>query len=143
PWGMFGAPQEYDPSDPDSAKNVAVSARLLGASWKRMIYSYPAFDDQKFTIQQGPPLSVVIDLDDQLKYARALRDQGIFLIADLQRVPRLFSSKPEDNSVIGDSGFGYSLVPPRDYELWEQFAQALGSRYRGLVQVWEIGNEPD
>src|SRR5262249_31135418 len=64
-------------------------------------------------------------------------------IADLQRVPRLFSSKPEDNSVIGDSGFGYSLVPPRDYELWEQFAQALGSRYRGLVQVWEIGNEPD
>ena len=143
PWGMFGAPQEYDPSDANGARDVAVSARLLGASWKRLIYPYPAFEDRKIAVDAGPPPTVRVDVTDQLKYAQALRDQNIFIMADVHYVPKVFSSKPDDSSVVADSGTGFAHFPPSDYRLWEQFAESLASKYRGLVQVWQIGNEPD
>lgn len=38
---------------------------------------------------------------------------------------------------------GGALSPPRDYGDLERYAEALASRYRGQVDVWEVWNEPD
>lgn len=38
---------------------------------------------------------------------------------------------------------GRTISPPRDYEAFGRYVEALTRRYRGRVDVWEIWNEPD
>src|SRR5262249_8113641 len=83
PWGMFGTTADYDPLDPDGPRDAALSTRLLGASWKRLIFAYPIAEDHKIVVEAGVPPKISVDLSDQMKYAKALRDQGIFVMADV------------------------------------------------------------
>src|SRR5262249_49954578 len=122
--------------------DIARSKRLLGASWTRLSNnSYPLEGDRITVSKEGPP-TVTADLSPEMTYTRALHDQGLLVMADVENVPRIFSSKPNDNVVFGDVP-GFADVPPRDYTVWEQFTEVLAATYRGMVQVWHIGNEPD
>ena len=143
PWGMLALPQDYDAKDPNGPRDAAMNKRMLGASWVRFNYCYPAFEPAKIVVESGENPKIAVDLSDQLKYAQALHDQGIFLMGHYEYMPQVFSSKPDDKSVQGDSAPGYAGVPPRDYKLWGQFMEIVAAKYRGLIQVWQIGNEPD
>jgi hypothetical protein len=145
PWGIMALPQEYVTGSEGNRlapTDIARSKRLLGASWTRLANnSYPLEGDRITVSKEGPP-TVTADLSPEMTYTRALHDQGLLVMADVENIPRIFSSKPDDNVVVGDVP-GFADVPPKDYAVWERFMETLATTYRGLVQVWQIGNEPD
>lgn len=143
-WGVFAAPQDFITISGTQPVEAAHSKRLLGASWARFNYPAPVYDDARTVVTgSGPQADVTADVTPMIGYVKALHDEGISVMGDLIHVPRILSSRPEDNAIVVDSAPGFATVPPKDYALWDKFVQSVVTQYRGLIQVWHVGNEPD
>ncbi len=124
PWGVMRV---------GTAPFEAKLARMLGVSWVRhsnwnMVTPLPDGG-----INPEPFRSI----------AQAYHDQGIHIMASISLVPPALSSKPGDTSQSGDAGPLHSRVRPADWEAWQQFMHDTAQATQGLIDFWEIGNEPN
>ncbi|MGD1000646.1 MAG: hypothetical protein ABSA67_08095 [Candidatus Brocadiia bacterium] len=140
PWGIFYIPLDDRPLE-QAAADLALSQRLLGASWVRFNFWAETFG--KVTITPGAPPSVDADWSRAKAMVRALRKQGLYVMGEVAQCPRELSSRPNDTAVIGDAGPVYNRVKPADYALWDQLMTKLSADFREDIKVWEIWNEPN
>jgi len=137
PWGIFYTPPAwFDKDNPHGARTAALSHRLLGASWSRLNFWAHSFE--KVTVADG---RVKAEYPLWKSYAKALRDEGIFILGEIAQCPRELSSKPDDTATAGDAGPVWGRVKPRDYALWDQLIEKLAADFRDEIQVWEVWNE--
>ena len=140
PWGVFYIPLDERPRE-QGAADVALSQRLLGASWARFNFWAGTFG--KITITPGAPPSVSADWSRAQVMVRALRQQGIYVMGEVAQCPRELSSRPNDTQTAGDAGPVCNRVKPADYALWDQLMTKLAADFRADIKVWEIWNEPN
>jgi hypothetical protein len=137
PWGIFYTPHIwFDKANPNGARDAALSHRLLGASWSRLNFWAHSFE--KIPVADG---KVKAEYPLWRSYARALRDEGIFILGEIAQCPRELSSRPDETATVGDAGPLWGRVKPRDYGLWDQLIERLAADFRDEIQVWEIWNE--
>jgi len=137
PWGIFYAPPAwFDKDNPNGARDAALSHRLLGASWSRLNFWAHSFE--KVTVADG---KVTAEYPLWKSYAKALRDEGLFIFGEIAQCPRELSSKADDTATVGDAGPVWCRVKPRDYALWDQLMGKLAADFRDEIQVWEVWNE--
>lgn len=139
PWGIFHAPDGARLVNPRRGRDLAQSHRLLGASWSRL--NFWAFSFGKVTVTEGPAPTVTAEVALWKQLARALRDEGIFIMGEIAQCPRELSSRPDEDEVVGDAGPVYNRVRPADYALWDQLMERLASDFAEEIDVWEIWNE--
>ena len=140
PWAIFYAPPEwYDAANPNGAQEVALSHRLLGASWTRLNFWAGSFG--KVTVTQGDKPSVTYDKTQWMKYATALRQEGIYIFGEIAQCPRELSSRPSEEATSGDAGPIYNRVKPASYDLWRQLMRQVAADFRDEISVWEVWNE--
>ncbi len=136
PWGIFYAPDGTRRDDPQRGRDLALSHRLLGASWSR--FNFWAFSFGKVTVADG---KVTADYGLCKDLARALRAEGISIMGEIAQCPRELSSRPDDTESKGDAGPIYNRVKPADYALWDQLMEKTAADFREEIGVWEIWNE--
>jgi hypothetical protein len=140
PWAIFYAPPEwFDPANPNGAQDAALSHRLLGASWTRLNFWAGSFG--KVTVTQGDKPTVTYDKTQWMRYATALRKEGINIMGEIAQCPRELSSRPNDEATAGDAGPIYNRVKPASYELWGQLMAQVAADFRDEIPVWEVWNE--
>ncbi len=139
PWGIFHAPDGTRKDDPQRGRDLALSHRLLGASWSRL--NFWAFSFGKVTVTEGPDPQVTADYSLWKDLARALRDEGISIMGEIAQCPRELSSRPDDTESKGDAGPIHNRVKPADYALWDQLMERVAADFREEIGVWEIWNE--
>jgi hypothetical protein len=143
PWGIFYCPPFwFDKGNPNIARDVAESHRLLGASWSRLNWWSQSFGTVTITTEDGKT-KVTADYSLWKSYAVALRREGISIMGEIAQTPRELSSRPDETAEAGDAGPLYCRSKPRDYTLWDQLIEKLATDFREEIQVWEIWNEPD
>jgi len=135
PWGIFWVPVGDNPRD------AARSIRLLGASWAR--FNFWAFSFDRIAVTEGPEPEVSPEYSRWKRHARALHDEGLFIMGEIAQCPRVLSSRPDDTSSEGDAGPMWARVKPRDYALWDQLMEKLAQDFSSEIDVWEIWNEPN
>ena len=140
PWGVFYIPLDERPLK-QGAADLALSQRLLGASWVRFNFWAGTFG--KVAIGSGSPPLISAEWSGAKAMVRALREQGIFIMGEVAQCPREISSRPNDTKVAGDAGPVYNRVKPVGYALWDQLMTKLADDFRNEIKVWEIWNEPD
>jgi len=139
PWGIFYIPPSWTGlSNPQAVLAAAHSHRLLGASWSRL--NFWPFSYGTVNVANG---QVAADWSLWKHYARALREEGIFIMGGVSQMVRALSSQPNDESTDLHGGPLWSRVKPADYRLWDQLIEKLAADFREEIQVWEIWNEPD
>ena len=139
PWGIFHAPDGARLDNPQRGRDLAQSHRLLGASWSRL--NFWAFSFGQVTVTGGPEPTVTADYALWKELARALRNEGIFIMGEVAQCPRELSSRPDEDEVVGDAGPVYNRVKPADYALWDQLMERLAADFRDEIGVWEVWNE--
>jgi hypothetical protein len=139
PWGIFYAPDGTSPDNPQRGRDLAVSHRLLGASWSR--FNFWAFSFGEVTVTEGPNPRVMADYSLWKALARGLRDEGISILGEIAQCPRELSSRPNEAEQQGDAGPVYNRVRPADYALWDQLMEQVAADFREEIGVWEIWNE--
>ena len=140
PWGIFYAPPEWFMKDLEGgSKAVALSHRLLGASWSRLNFWAESFG--KVTVTPGATPPVTYDKTRWMMYAKDLRAQGISIFGEIAQCPRPLSSRPNDEAVSGDAGSVYGRVKPADYAVWDSLMTQVAADFREEIPVWEIWNE--
>lgn len=141
PWSIFFIPNAgLTPDDPNGAKAIALSHRLLGAAWSRFNFWANAYGTITITQVDGKP---VLTVDPALwkEYAQALHAEGISLMGGIAHCPGPLSSKEGDTSTWADGGELQWRVKPRSYEEWDQLMEQLGAQFKDEINVWEIWNE--
>jgi polysaccharide biosynthesis protein PslG len=80
-----------------------------------------------------------VTLDAHLAKARAKGVRDVMLV--LAGTPRWAAQRvtPEDAPWLGPG----SASPPRDLEQWRDYVSTVATRYRGRIDAYEIGNEPN
>lgn len=137
PWGIFYTPPDwFDKENPNGARDVALSHRLLGASWSRLNFWAHSFG--RVTVADG---DVTADYSLWKTYAKELRREGISIMGEIAQCPRELSSRKEDTEIVGDAGPVYNRVKPADYALWDRLMEKLARDFKDEIQVWEIWNE--
>lgn len=143
PTGELGVLVVYlDPGiDHDRAIAILDAAREVGAGWIRvgLIWGLanPAVD--------------AYDFEEYDWIFERARERGIRVLAVVMYTPRWASSNPQSEE--------YYLFPPTDrvvggarsplgtsgtgYDYLYEFARIASSRYRGVIDRWELWNEPD
>ena len=140
PWAIFYCPPEwFDAANPNGPQEAALSHRLLGASWTRLNFWAGSFG--KVTVTPGDKPSVTYDKTQWMKYATALRREGIYILGEIAQCPRELSSRPNDDSTSGDAGPIYNRVKPASYDLWGQLMTQVAADFRDQISVWEVWNE--
>lgn len=139
--------------------NVYIEPKFFGVHLNRLGLhnGWPTFDpgtlrlwDTGTTWAQLQPTNAPIDwqknvyaqrLDYYIKHGLA-KHPDLQFIYTLGMTPAWAGSKhPKD---CNNSSYGPSIcTKPLSTETWRQYVRALGLRYKGVIQVWEIWNEAD
>ena len=111
-------------------------ARKLGAGWVR----WHGADILKW--------SAVQPSEDQWRFPDAqlqhFLDRGLSMLGVFGMTPRWASREPDAIPYPNPSTyFGYAAHPPRDLEDWGAYVNAVTTRYSGIIDYWEVWNEPD
>lgn len=115
-----------------SASNLkAVS--MLGVSWLRM---HPPLGTKWFVVE--PKKGHLNFIDEPIRYVKKL---GFYILGSLDTTPRWASSAP--TKLEGEAYQGYRAYPPSSYSDWERYVNQTVSHYKGVIDHWEIWNEPD
>ena len=109
------------------------AAKMLGVSWLRM---HPPFGTKWFVIE--PKRKQFNFIDEPIIFAKK---QGFNILGTLHGTPRWASSAPVE--VTSEQLEGYPAYPPKNIPDWERYVEATVSRYRGIINDWEVWNEPD
>ena len=140
PWGIFYAPPEWYMKDLEGgSKAVALSHRLLGASWSRLNFWAGSFG--KVTVTPGANPLVIYDKSRWMMYAKDLRAEGINIFGEIAQCPRELSSRPNEEAVVGDAGPLYNRLKPADYAVWDSLMTQVAADFRDEIPIWEIWNE--
>ena len=115
--------------DPNSLK----IAKQLGVSWLRM---HPPLGTKWFVVEQKKGKFVFQD-----KPILLAKSMGFNILGSLDTTPRWASSAPSDMQ-RQDAG-GYRAYPPKDMADWEKYVYETVLHYKGVIDCWEVWNEPD
>ncbi|HRJ27303.1 MAG TPA: hypothetical protein PLO61_07330 [Fimbriimonadaceae bacterium] len=78
-------------------------------------------------------------LDQMILMSRA---RGIDVLVTLGHTPAWAAARPQDRSAYGPYMAG-GPSEPAQIDDWRLYVRTLGQRYKGLVQTYEVWNEPD
>lgn len=107
--------------------------RKLGVSWLRM---HPPLGTKWFVVE---PEQGRFEFNDKpIRYAKNL---GFHILGSLDATPRWSSSAP--SGMQAESAHGFRAYPPRNISDWENYVETVVDRYEGMIDHWEIWNEPD
>ncbi len=105
------------------------TAKKLGVSWLRM---HPPLGTKWYVVENRKGSFVFEDRSILLA-----RSMGLNILGSLDGTPRWASTAPVED---GDS---FSTYPPRDMKDWERYVYETVSHYKGIIDYWEVWNEPD
>lgn len=131
PWAVGGERIRRDGSkgnDPGEWPPFPVQATRLWDARTTWLHVEPADDQWAWTT-----------LDAHLAKAEQEGVDDVTLV--LGGTPRWAAVRttPDDARWLGPG----SASPPRDIEQWREYVRAVTERYRGRIDVYEIGNEPN
>ena len=106
---------------------------MLGVSWLRM---HPPLGTKWFIVE--PEKNRFQFIDQPIQYAKKL---GFHILGSLDTTPRWASSAP--NHLQNEKAQGYRAYPPEDISDWEHYVSQTVAHYKGVIDHWEIWNEPD
>jgi len=103
-------------------------ARMLGVSWLRM---HPPLATTWPVVE---PERGHFDFED--KAIELAHKRGFFLLGSLYLTPRWASS-------AADSGVAANRYVPKNLADWRRYVYRTVKHYRGLINYWEVWNEPN
>lgn len=107
--------------------------KMLGVAWLRM---HPPLGTKWFIVE--PVKGRYEFTEEPIRYAKA---QGFHILGSLDSTPRWASSAPKDlRSEMAD---GFRAYPPTEISDWENYVTETVGHYKGLIDHWEVWNEPD
>lgn len=109
------------------------AAAMLGVAWLRM---HPPLGTRWFVVE--PTEGQFAFQDEPILLAR---EHGFRLLGLLAGTPRWATTAPPD--LNSEQWNGHVAFPPRTLEGWHQYVSRTVDRYRGVVDAWEVWNEPD
>ena len=109
------------------------AARMLGVSWLRM---HPPMGTKWYVVE--PTKGQFRFYDKSIKYARR---QGFHILGSLHGTPRWASSAPPE--ITSETMDGFPAYPPKSLDHWEEYVSTTVSHYKGVIDDWEVWNEPD
>lgn len=107
-------------------------ARQLGVSWLRL---HPPRTTKWYSVE--PEAGRFQFFDAAIMDAKR---RGFQILGSLDGVPRWISTAPQDQTVHNNSG--YTAYLPADYERWREYVYRTVEHYRGVIDYWEVWNEP-
>ncbi|MDO8577772.1 MAG: carbohydrate binding domain-containing protein [Dehalococcoidales bacterium] len=111
-----------------NARNLE-QARRLGVSWLRM---HPPLAT-KWAVVEKDRTKFVFN-DEGILLAKSL---GLNILGSLDTSPRWASQVPAENA---DE---FRAYPPKDMKDWETYVYKTVEHYKGIIDYWEVWNEPD
>ncbi|MCW8856267.1 MAG: carbohydrate binding domain-containing protein [Kangiella sp.] len=114
-------------------KRSLETARKLGVKWIRM---HPPSGTKWFIAEREK--GKFIFFDEAVKMAK---DYGFNILGSLDTTPRWASSAPDSLRDKGHKGF--RSYPPEDIKDWENYVRKMVAHYSGVIDYWEVWNEPD
>lgn len=114
-------------------KNRLREANVLGVKWLRM---HPPQGTKWFIVEKEKGKFVYPD-----KEIKLAKDMGFAILGSLDTTPRWASSAPEE--MKADSHDGYRSFMPQNIEDWKKYVANTVLHYKGIIDHWEIWNEPD
>jgi len=118
----FGVHARFSPSDLERVKT-------LGASWLRLHPPYAT----KWAIVE-PRKGEYRYFDDSLL---AAKERGFEVLGSLDATPKWASGTDETRF------FRYRTRMPQDMRDWRRYVKRTVSHYKGVINYWEVWNEPD
>lgn len=107
--------------------------KAIGARWVRM--NCPILTKWKHV---EPEKGKWTWPDEQVK---AFKDAGFEILGSLDRIPDWAARDPDVQHHSGAYFFGSSGQLPADWADWENYVERIVTRYKGIIDRWEIGNE--
>lgn len=107
-------------------------AQQLGVSWLRL---HPPRTTKWYSIE--PEAGNFQFFDTAIMDAKR---RGFQILGSLDGVPRWISTAPQNVTVHNNSG--YTAYVPADYERWREYVYRTVKHYRGVIDYWEVWNEP-
>ena len=122
----FGGHARFNPTSLEAMK-------MLGVSWLRL---HPPLGTKWFVVE--PEQGQFEFIDAPIRYAKKL---GFNILGSLDTTPRWASSAP--SAMKSEAANGFRAYPPTDIAAWENYVATTVSHFRGVIDHWEIWNEPD
>jgi hypothetical protein len=107
--------------------------KMLGVGWLRM---HPPQGTKWFLVEKDKGKFVFYD--EPILLAKSM---GLNILGSLDTTPRWASTAPLDQS--GQGVDGYRSYAPRDLADWENYVYQTVLHYKGIIDHWEVWNEPD
>lgn len=111
-----------------NAENLTI-ARNMGVAWLRM---HPPLGTKWAVIEKNK--GQFIFFDKSIMLAKSL---GFNILGSLDTTPQWASTAP-----AGDSA-SYRAYPPKHLEDWTKYVYETVLHYKGIIDYWEVWNEPD
>ena len=108
-------------------------ARMLGVKWLRM---HPPHGTKWFIVEREKGEFVFND-----EPIRLAQKKGFHILGMLAASPRWASTAPEETA--GEGAGGFRSYPPHDLKDWRNYVFQTVSHYKGVIDHWEVWNEPD
>lgn len=122
----FGGHAQFSPESLNKMK-------MLGVGWLRM---HPPLGTKWFVVEKDKGKFVFQD-----QPIRLAKSMGFNILGSLDTTPRWASTAPPDQS--GQGMGSYRSYPPRNLSDWEDYVYRTVSHYKGIIDYWEVWNEPD
>ncbi|MCA1804926.1 MAG: carbohydrate binding domain-containing protein [Xanthomonadaceae bacterium] len=110
-----------------------IAGGMPGVQWLRM---HPPLATKWFVVE--PEQGRFEFIDEPIHYAKS---QGFHILGSLDSTPRWASSAPGE--MQSESSHGFRAYPPRAIADWENYVSRIVSHYKGVIDHWEVWNEPD
>ncbi len=105
------------------------NARKLGISWLRM---HPPLGSKWAVVEKNRGQFVFHD-----RAIRLAKSLGFNILGSLDTTPRWASAVPSETDIQ------YRAYPPKNMEDWGKYVYETVSHYKGIIDYWEVWNEPD
>lgn len=107
-------------------------AHQLGVSWVRL---HPPRTTKWYSVEPKAGKYYFFD-----KAVLAAKRYGYHVLGSLAGVPRWASTAPP--GITAHNNSGYTAYVPSDYESWREYVYRTVKHYRGVIDYWEVWNEP-
>lgn len=134
-------------------QNKTIPRTFFGMHIHSATSAWPAVDEQIGTVRvwdaDGPPVGAqwaainpspgVYDWTALDAYVQRALAHHADILMNLGRTPQWASARPNEPSPYGPG----QAAEPATAKAWQEWVQAVGTRYRGRIKYWEIWNEPN
>ena len=118
-------------SDPNSPNRAVKAAAYLGAGRLRL-HDFRSFV-QWYEVEPSPGQFVWFDKD-----VDDLAQRGYQILGTLCRTPPWAAREGSEHHGYGN----WLSAPPRDWDDWSHYVEAVVQHYHGHIHEWEVWNEP-